>query len=48
VDCVLTQFFDRDAAGRGLQTFDQRVAVHAATAIESALLDLLGSTSDCL
>jgi glucarate dehydratase len=42
VDCVLSQFSDRDAAGRGLQTFDQRVAVHAATAIESALLDLLG------
>jgi glucarate dehydratase len=28
--------------GRGLQTFDQRVAVHAAAGIESALLDLLG------
>jgi len=32
----------RDAAGRGLQTFDLRIAVHAVTAIESALLDLLG------
>ncbi|WP_038206079.1 enolase C-terminal domain-like protein [Xenophilus azovorans] len=32
----------RDAGGRGLQTFDLRVAVHAVTAIESALLDLLG------
>ena len=42
VNCVLSQFADRDAAGRGLQTFDLRVAVHAATAIESALLDLLG------
>jgi glucarate dehydratase len=42
VDCVLSRFAHRDAAGRGLQTFDQRVAVHAATAIESALLDLLG------
>jgi glucarate dehydratase len=42
VDSVLSQFAHRDAAGRGLQTFDQRVAVHAATAIESALLDLLG------
>ncbi|WP_370680561.1 enolase C-terminal domain-like protein [Comamonas sp. GB3 AK4-5] len=32
----------RDSAGRGLQTFDLRVAVHAVTAIECALLDLLG------
>jgi glucarate dehydratase len=29
-------------AGRGRQTFDQRVTVHAVTALESALLDLLG------
>jgi glucarate dehydratase len=36
------QFADRDAAGRGQQTFDQRVMIHAVTAIESALLDLLG------
>ena len=42
VDLVLNNFASCDAAGRGLQTFDQRVAVHAATAIESALLDLLG------
>ncbi|MDH4289215.1 MAG: glucarate dehydratase [Aquincola sp.] len=35
-------FADRDAGGRGLQTFDLRTAIHAATAIESALLDLLG------
>jgi glucarate dehydratase len=35
-------FADRDASGRGLQTFDQRVAIHAVTAIEAALLDLLG------
>lgn len=28
--------------GRGLQTFDLRVAIHAVTAIESAFLDLLG------
>jgi glucarate dehydratase len=35
-------FADRDAGGRGLQTFDQRVAIHAVTAIEAALLDLLG------
>lgn len=35
-------FADRDAGGRGTQTFDLRVTVHAVTAIESALLDLLG------
>ena len=35
-------FADRDAGGRGLQTFDLRTAIHAVTAAESALLDLLG------
>ena len=35
-------FADRDSGGRGLQTFDLRTAVHAVTAVESALLDLLG------
>ncbi|WP_377700877.1 glucarate dehydratase [Pseudoduganella sp. UC29_71] len=35
-------FAGRDAGGRGLQTFDLRIAVHAVTALESALLDLLG------
>jgi len=39
---VQSRFSDRDAAGRGQQTFDQRVMIHASTAIESALLDLLG------
>lgn len=39
---VRQRFSDRDAEGRGLQTFDLRVTVHALTAIESALLDLLG------
>ena len=39
---VRLRFADRDGAGRGLQTFDQRVTIHALTAIESALLDLLG------
>ena len=33
---------DRDSGGRGLQTFDLRVAIHAVTALEAALLDLLG------
>jgi len=36
------RFANRDAGGRGNQTFDQRVTIHALTAIESALLDLLG------
>src|SRR3954471_15684752 len=31
-----TRFADRDAGGRGQQTFDLRVAIHALTAIESA------------
>lgn len=39
---VRNSFADRDAGGRGLQTFDQRVTVHAVTALEAALLDLLG------
>ncbi|NBN94763.1 MAG: glucarate dehydratase, partial [Verrucomicrobia bacterium] len=37
---VSAAFSDRDAGGRGLQTFDLRVTIHAVTAIESALLDL--------
>jgi glucarate dehydratase len=39
---VQQQFADRDAGGRGQQTFDLRTTIHAVTAIESALLDLLG------
>ena len=35
-------FAARDSGGRGNQTFDLRVAIHAVTAVESALLDLLG------
>jgi glucarate dehydratase len=35
-------FADRDSGGRGQQTFDLRIAIHAVTAMESALLDLLG------
>jgi glucarate dehydratase len=42
VSGVVRRFADRDAGGRGLQTFDQRTTIHAATAIEAALLDLLG------
>ncbi|MEU4385936.1 enolase C-terminal domain-like protein [Promicromonospora sp. NPDC023805] len=39
---VSAAFADRDAGGRGLQTFDLRTTVHAVTALESALLDLHG------
>jgi glucarate dehydratase len=39
---VQRKFADRDIGGRGLQTFDLRTTIHAVTAIESALLDLLG------
>jgi len=39
---IQQKFADRDAGGRGLQTFDLRTTIHAVTAIESALLDLLG------
>ncbi|PXY22587.1 enolase C-terminal domain-like protein [Prauserella muralis] len=43
---VRERFAARDAGGRGRQTFDLRVTVHACTAIESALLDLLGRLLD--
>lgn len=39
-------FADRDSGGRGLQTFDLRIAIHAVTAIEAALLDLVGQFLD--
>ncbi|MFL6676400.1 MAG: glucarate dehydratase [Massilia sp.] len=39
---VRETFRERDAGGRGLQTFDLRVTIHAVTALEAALLDLLG------
>jgi glucarate dehydratase len=42
LNAVRARFADRDAAGRGLQTFDLRVAIHAVAALEAALLDLLG------
>jgi glucarate dehydratase len=43
---VRSAFADRDSGGRGLQTFDLRIAIHAVTAIECALLDLLGQHLD--
>jgi len=42
LSAVRTKFSDRDTGGRGLQTFDLRTTVHVVTALESALLDLLG------
>uniref|UniRef100_UPI00289E07E8 enolase C-terminal domain-like protein n=1 Tax=Massilia timonae TaxID=47229 RepID=UPI00289E07E8 len=37
-----TAFAGRDAGGRGQQTFDLRVTIHAVAGVECALLDLLG------
>ncbi|MCD2512207.1 glucarate dehydratase [Comamonas endophytica] len=42
LNAMRTTFESRDSGGRGLQTFDLRIAIHAVTAAESALLDLLG------
>ena len=42
IETVRRRFGDRDAGGRGLQTFDQRTTIHAMTAIEAAMLDLYG------
>ncbi|WP_315709504.1 glucarate dehydratase [Brenneria uluponensis] len=39
---VRHQFADRDASGRGTQTFDLRTTIHVVTGIEAAMLDLLG------
>jgi glucarate dehydratase len=43
---VRKTFADRDSAGRGLQTFDLRITIHAVTGLEAALLDLLGQHLD--
>jgi glucarate dehydratase len=42
LNAMRTKFADRDAGGRGQQTFDLRTTIHAVTAVESALLDLQG------
>jgi glucarate dehydratase len=42
LNSVRERFADRDSGGRGIQTYDLRTTIHAVTAIESALLDLLG------
>lgn len=42
LNSMRARFADRDSGGRGNQTFDLRITIHAVTAVESALLDLLG------
>lgn len=42
INSMREAFAARDNEGRGLQTFDLRIAIHAVTAVECALLDLLG------
>jgi glucarate dehydratase len=42
LNTVYQSFAHQDAGGRGEQTYDLRVAIHAVTGIEAALLDLLG------
>jgi glucarate dehydratase len=42
LNAVRNRFANLDAGGRGLQTFDLRTTVHVVTAIEAAMLDLLG------
>src|ERR1700743_3819738 len=42
LNAIREKFADRDAGGRGIQTYDLRTTIHAVTAIESALLDLRG------
>jgi glucarate dehydratase len=42
LNAMRVKFADRDAGGRGNQTFDLRTTIHAVTAVESALLDLQG------
>jgi glucarate dehydratase len=42
LNAMRQRFAVRDAGGRGQQTFDLRTTVHAVTAVEAALIDLLG------
>lgn len=42
LNTVRSKYEALDVGGRGLQTFDLRTTVHVLTAIEAALLDLLG------
>src|SRR6202161_2967490 len=38
LNAMRERFADRDTGGRGQQTFDLRVTIHAVTAVEAALL----------
>lgn len=42
VNRIRERYGDRDAKGRGAQTFDGRTTIHALAAVECAVLDLLG------
>ena len=42
LNAMRSTFADRDSGGRGTKTFDLRTTIHAVTAVESALLDLMG------
>jgi len=42
LNSIRERFAAQDAAGRGIQTYDLRTTIHAVTAVECALLDLLG------
>jgi len=42
LNSIADEYRYRDSKGRGKQTFDQRITIHVVTAVESALLDLLG------
>jgi glucarate dehydratase len=46
MNVVLNKFAAHDSSGRGMQTYDQRVTIHAVTTIEAAFLDLLGQFLD--
>ena len=46
LNAIRKEFSSRDVGGRGQQTFDLRTTVHAVTAVETALLDLLGQYLD--
>ncbi len=35
LNAIRAQFADRDSGGRGLQTFDNRITIHAVTAVAS-------------
>lgn len=46
LETVGKTFSDRDSGGRGAQTYDLRVTIHAIAALECALLDLFGQFLD--